>query len=123
MIEIYTVINNAQMKSIEIVDMSEEGCSFQVPFDPAHPHPTGLSSGGDAITIRMYFSQDTYIPVVVKIVHSKASIDNGARFTRYGCQVDTTVSSYGAYQSFVRFMKAYSESAHKDMGDMTVFYL
>ena len=56
-------------------------------------------------------------------MNSRPSIENGARYTRFGCQMDAATASYPAYQQFVKFMKLYSEHAHKDMGDISVFYL
>jgi hypothetical protein len=107
------------MRPIELIEVSDDGCSFQVPFDPNSPWPTDLKE----LPIRLYFSQDTYVSVMLKIQNSKPSIDNGVRYTRYGCAIDKTVSSYPAYSGFVNFLKLYSEHAHKDMGDVSVFYL
>ena len=120
LLSVYTVMaGGKQMAAIEIIDISEEGIAFQVPFNSDKPWPTSV----EEIPLRLYFSQDTYLEVIAKIVNSRPSIENGARFTRYGCQVDQATSSYPAYQQFVKFMKMYSEQAHKDMGDISVFYL
>ena len=116
---VYCVTGSDQMRPIELVEVSEEGCSFQTPFDAKNPWPNDSTD----IPLRLYFSQDTYIPVVVKVQNSRPSIENGARYTRYGCMVDKSMSSYPAYQQFVKFLKLYSEHAHKDMGDVSVFYL
>jgi hypothetical protein len=120
LLSVYTVVDQGKMLPIDMIEVSEEGCSFQVPFDPNHPWPkTALEN----IAIRLYFSQDTYIPVHLKIQNSRPYIENGARFVRFGCSVDQTLSSYPAYQQFVRFLKMYSEHAHKDSGNVTLFYL
>lgn len=120
LLSVYTVMENGrQMAAIEIIDISEDGVAFQVPFKAEKQWP---ASSGD-IPLRLYFSQDTYLEVIARVVNSRPSIENGNRYTRYGCQVDQTTSSYPAYQQFVRFMKMYSEQAHKDMGDISVFYL
>lgn len=116
---VYCVTGNDQMRPIELVEVSEEGCSFQVPYDANNPWPTDMSD----LPLRLYFSQDTYVPVILKIQNSRPCIDNGVRQVRFGCAVDQSVSSYPAYQQFVKFLKAYSEHAHKDKGDVTVFYL
>lgn len=109
----------ATMRAIDPIDISEDGFSFQVPHNTENPWPTSA----DRLAIRLYFSQDTYLPVHLKIVNSKPCIENGVRYVRYGCSVDKALSSYSAYQQFVRFLKAYAEHAHKDMGDVTLFYL
>ncbi len=116
---IYSVTNNDDARQIEIVDVSEEGVSFQVPFNSTDPWPKDKSE----IPIRLYFSQDTYLPITLQIQNSRPYIENGVRFTRYGCKVDNTLSSYVAYLRFVQFMKTYAEHAHKDTGKVTFFYL
>ena len=116
---VYCVSGNAQMRPIELIEVSEEGCSFQVPFDAKNPWPT---DDGE-IPLRLYFSQDTYIPVHIKIQNARPSIEEGSRYMRYGCKVDQNYTSYPAYQQFVKFLKLYSEHAHKDKGDVSIFYL
>ena len=120
LLSVYTVMGDSKkMAPIEIIDISEEGVAFQVPFNPDKPWPTQANE----IPLRLYFSQDTYLEVIAKVVNSRPSIENGARFTRFGCQIDMATASYPAYQQFVKFMKLYSEHSHKDMGDISVFYL
>ncbi len=120
LIGVYSVISDRSLKPIEILDLSEEGCSFQVPFDPKTPWPAETVE----IPIRMYFSADTYIPVVLRIQNSTATIgEGGQRYVRYGCKVDQTLQTYQVYREFVRFMKLYSEHAHRDNGGASVFYL
>lgn len=120
LLSVYCIVGQHKMRPIELIDVSEDGCSFQVPFDARDPWP---GSEQEELPIRMYFSQDTYIPLHLRIVNRKHSIENGQRYFRFGCQVDRDTSSYAAYEQFVRFLKLYSEAAHKDMGDVTVFYL
>lgn len=115
---VYTVTGDQTMP-IELLEVSETGCSFQVPFDPRKPWPADTND----IPLRLYFSQDTYLPIVVKVENSSPSIDGGVRYVRYGCSVDPTTSSFEAYQQFVRFLKLYAEHAHKDTGNVTLFYL
>ena len=115
---VYTVSGNANMRPIEMLEVSEEGCSFQVVFDSKNPWPTK----DEPIPLRFYFSNDTYIMMHVQIRNSRPCIDQGMRYIRYGCEVDQSFASYEAYLQFVRFMKAYSLHAHRDMGDVSVFY-
>jgi hypothetical protein len=118
LIGVYSVTGHSKMQPIELIDVSEEGCSFQLPCDPERNWPTS-----NELPIRLYFSQDTYLEIIVRIQNSRPSIENGARFVRYGCMVDKELKSYPAYRAFVTFLKQYSEHAHKDMGDVSVFYL
>jgi hypothetical protein len=119
LLSVYCVVGTSHMRPIEIIDVSEDGCSFQVPFDGRQP---GFQNA-EELTLRLYFSQDTYVPCIFRIQNARSAIVDGKRFHRYGCSVDKTVQSYPAYQQFVRFLEAYGEHAHRDKGDVSVFYL
>ncbi len=119
LLSVYCVTGTSQMRPIELVEVTEQGLSFQVPYDAAQSWPTDM---GD-VPLRLYFSQDTYIQIVAKIQNSRPYIDAGNRFTRFGCLVDQGMSSYAAYEQFVKFLRLYAEHSHKDKGDVTVFYL
>lgn len=119
LLSVYTVVGDSTMCPIEFIDMSEEGCSFQIPYDANKPWPTDLKE----LPLRIYFSQDTYLEVRATIQNSRPSIEGNNRYVRYGCTIDKTLSSYTAYQQFVRFLELYAKFAHKDTGDLTVFYL
>jgi hypothetical protein len=116
---VYSVVGHGAMAPIEMVDVSEDGCSFQIPFNPNKPWPTDLAE----VPIRIYFSQDSYLEILVQIQHSRPSIENGTRYTRFGCKIDAAIAAYPAWQQFVKFLRLYSEHCHKDMGDISVFYL
>ena len=119
LLSVYSVIGLTKMCALEFIDVSEEGCSFQIPYDAENPWP---KDSGD-LPLRIYFSQDTYLEIRVRIVNSRPSIENNRRYVRFGCAVDQNTQSFAAYQQFVKFLKMYSEHAHKDMGDVSVFYL
>jgi hypothetical protein len=119
LLSVYCVVGASKMRPVEFLEVSEEGCSFQVPFDSNNPWPV---DDGE-LPIRMYFSQDTYIPVRLSIQHSRPMIENGQRYVRFGCTVDKTASAYPSYVAFVNFLKMYSEHAMKDKGEVSVFYL
>lgn len=119
LLSVYTVTGDTQMRPIELIEISEGGCSFQVPFDANNPWPNTTTD----LSIRLYFSQDTYLPLHLKIANSKPCIDNGSRYVRFGCSVEKGSTSYAAFEQFVKFLRLYSEHAHKDMGNMSVFYI
>jgi hypothetical protein len=116
---VYSMTGHSKMMPIELIDVSEDGCSFQIVHDPENVWPT--TSG--EIPIRLYFSQDTYLEIHIRIQNSRPSIENNSRYVRFGCTVEKDLKSYPAYQLFVKFLKLYAEHAHKDMGDVSVFYL
>jgi hypothetical protein len=120
LLSVYSVIGRSSMCPIEFIDLSEEGCSFQIPYDVENPWP---KDGTTDMPIRIYFSQDTYLEIRVKIQNSRPSIENNRRYVRFGCTVEKSTQSFAAYQQFVRFLRTYAEHAHKDVGDVSVFYL
>jgi hypothetical protein len=120
LLSVYSLVGDTKMLAIDIIDVSEDGLSFQIPYDPNHKWPKDM---GEEIPLRLYFSQDTYLEVRAKIQNSRPSIEGNQRYTRFGCAIDKSLTNYPAYQGFVRFLKAYSEHARKDQGDVTVFYL
>jgi hypothetical protein len=117
---IYCVTGQSEMQQIEVVDVSEEGCAFQIPFDDKN-----LSGPRekDNVPLRIYFSQDTYLPLIVSIQNSTPTIHEGRRYTRYGCKIDKSIATYPAYQQFVKFLHLYAEQAHKDAGKVSFFYI
>lgn len=119
MLGIYCVTEGTDLKAVELMDVSEEGCSFQVPFDSKDPWP----KDSNEVALRLYFSQDTYLPVTLKIQNSRPCIEEGVRYVRYGCAIDKGISSYEAYLLFVKFLASYSEHARRDTGKATLFYL
>ena len=118
LLNVYSVVGT-NMRAIEFLDLSEEGLAFQVPFDAQNPWPQDTNE----MPIRIYFSQDTYLEVFVKIQNSRPMIDETGRYVRFGCVVDTTTASYEAYTQFVSFMRAYSLHAHKDQGKASLFFI
>ena len=119
LLNVYSIAGDSTMVPIEFIDMSEDGCSFQVPYNPEKPWPVNANE----LPLRVYFSQDTYLEIRVSIQNSRPSIENNQRYVRYGCKIDRTTASYAAYDQFVKFLKLYSEHAHKDLGDVSIFYL
>ncbi len=118
LLSVYCVAGHDRLRAIEVVDVSEDGIGFQVPFDSRNPWP----SQGEEVPIRLYFSQDTYIEVQVKIQNSRPGIDHGNRTVRYGCTVDKTLTSYPAFLAFVGFLKAYSVHSREDHGNVSISY-
>lgn len=119
LLSVYSVVGDSSMCPIEFIDMSEDGCSFQVPYNPEKPWPNDAKE----LPLRIYFSQDTYLEISAKIQNSRPSIENNRRYVRYGCSIDKNTSSYLAYVQFVKFLRMYSEHSRKDTGKVSVFYL
>ena len=119
LLSVYSVVEGSSLVPIEFIDLSEEGCAFQIAYDPTSPWP----KDSNQVPLRVYFTQNTYLELRVNIKNTKSVIENNRRYVRYGCEVDSSTRSFEAYAQFVRFMRSYAEHAHKDLGKSTVFYL
>ena len=128
---VYSVVGQNKICPVDLIEVSEEGCSFQVPCEKVES--TAIVDGvmniteylkvkASEIPLRFYFSQDSYLEIFIRIQNSSYSIENGAKYLRYGCTVDKTLKSYTAYQQFVKFLKLYSEYAHKDISRTSVVF-
>ncbi len=116
---IYGVTDHEKMLPIEFIDASDDGISFKVPISAEDAFPKDLKK----LAVRLYFSPETYLPIELEIQNFRPHIEDGLKYTRYGASVDKSHQSYEAYQDFVRFLKSYSKHAHKDLGDVTLFYI
>lgn len=118
-LRIYGVIDENQMTQIHLVDVSSDGCSFQFPTIAGQKfakHPDDLS-------VRLYFSNDTYLTISFNVKNSRSYVENDTQYTIYGCSVDRSSPSFNVYLKFIDFLKVYSENAQKDVGDTKVSYL
>lgn len=120
LVSVFSVIDQGKMSPIEVIDVSEDGCSFQLPFTLNAPQAWPQKSSG--LPIRLYFSQDTYLEIFVQVENSRAVYENNTRYVRYGCSVDKELTSYPAFKLFVQFLRTYAEHSHKDNGDVSIFY-
>lgn len=112
---VYCVAEGTGLKAVELVDVSEAGLSFQLPQDSKNLKNIGV---GSDFSFRFYFSQDSYLAILVKIQNQRPCIEDGQRFIRFGCAVDTTSRSYEAYRLFVAFLAKYAETSQQDKGDL-----
>ncbi len=118
MLSTWAVFSKDDLRPIDVVDVSDDGCGFQIPAEQVQP----MADTKDPLTIRFYFSQDSYLAVIVKIQNSRPYIEKGHRYVRYGCSVDKETTAYEAYEQFVKFLRLFSEHAHKDTGKVSHFY-
>ena len=117
----YSVIDQAGVVlPIDLIDVSRDGLSFSVPAEIN----TSSFSQGTEITLRMYFTQDSYIPVVaaVKWVKNNKSPD-GRACKEFGCSFDKNVPTFEALESFIEFLYKFAEHSSVDRGDAKVFSL
>lgn len=116
---VYCVAEGQGLKAVELVDVSTEGLSFQLPSASKN---LDILAVGKEVTFRFYFSQDTFVPVVAKLQNERHCIEDGQKYIRFGCVVDTNSQSYETYRLFVMFLSKYAETAQQDKGDLKFFF-
>lgn len=120
MLGVYSVVEENGLKAIDLVDVSEDGLSFQLPYDSKF---NAKFEVGQNLAFRFYFSQESYLPILVRLQNVRDTIENGQRFKRYGCAVDTQIRAYAAYKTFVEFLKSYGEFCQSDRGSTKLFFV
>lgn len=106
---------------INMVNISKDGCMFQVPCSKKN---SSQFENGREMTLRMYFTESSYIPMVVTIRHGHEYTDTrGDTYMRYGCEFDTAVPSYEAVKNLVSFIYSFAEHSCLDKGDSKVYFL
>ena len=94
------------------MDISKEGLLFK------------LSSGGrssnlrvnDEISIRLYFTKDSYIPVILNIVRMNNVNEMGEISQEFGCKFDK-VFPHLRRNNFINFIYSFAEHSSFDKGD------
>lgn len=117
----YSVIDdNGSIYPVTMVDIAGDGCSFQVPWNPKKDKK--LASDTE-ISMRMYFTNASYIPVIMNVRHAKEVIaDDGTTHIQYGCEFDKSVPTFEAMQSFIDFLYKFAEHSAIDKGDTKVYF-
>ncbi len=118
----YTVVDkNDTLYSVELVDISEEGCLFQVPFTK---NSIKKFKQGKKLPFRFYFTDKSYLPIVVEIRHgTEFTGPDGQKYMRYGCQFDQETHSYEVLDSFIKFIYKFAEYSSIDQGNTKINFL
>lgn len=106
---------------IKLVDISEEGCQFQLPFSLKAKNKF---KSGTEVTLKLYFTKTTYLPAVVTVRHGSEYVDrDGEAWLRLGGVFDTSLPSYQALSSFIHFIYQYAEFSCADKGESKTYFL
>jgi hypothetical protein len=118
----YTVVDQGgSIYPVNLVDVSREGCLFQIPWNV--DRDTKIAEGTE-ITMRMYFTKNSFIPVVMEIKYDREFIDqDGQTYMQYGAEFDTSMPSFSAVETFIEFMYKFAEHSSFDKGSNKVFFL
>ena len=120
----YSVVDNdGSCYPITLLDISYEGCLFEIPWTRAQSGKDSFFKEGKEICLRMYFTEKSYIPVVLTIRHGSEYIDGHGTYLRFGCKFDTTTSSYEALRAFVDFINKFAEHSVVEKITSKAFFL
>jgi hypothetical protein len=121
LVGVYGIAQPGKMVPLDLIDVSESGLAIQVPYPDSNTSRDKVwPKDSSDLTIRLYFSPDSYMEVGVNVKNSRPTIENGSKYVRYGCEVHTEHRAFEAWKNFVNFMKAYSEVSEKDSGNISV---
>lgn len=119
---VYTVVDDQGSGfPIKLVDISKEGCQFQLPFSLKAKNQF---KAGTEVTLKLFFTKGTYLPAVVTIRHVSEYVDkDGDAWLRFGSEFDSSIPSFAALSSFIDFIYQYAEFSCVDKGESKVYFL
>ena len=119
---IYSVVRRGEViYPVDLVDVSPQGCLFQIPSQRAKEDR--FEVGGE-LTLRVYFTEFSYLTVVVHIRHSRKHLSqDGVYYQQYGCEFDQSLSSFQAMSSFIDFLYQFAQYSSVDRGDKKVSFV
>ncbi len=98
------------LHKVSLYDISSNGVSFD------SETKIGSLRTGDEIAMRIYLSQKSYFPFVVKIANSRYIRDEET--FRYGCEFVKTTVNKEALSHFVKFIESVAIDMKIDTGDL-----
>lgn len=118
----YTVVDQGgSIYPVSLVDISRDGCLFQVPWNIEKD--TKFEKDHE-LTMRIYFTKESFIPVVMNIKYSREFVDeDGLVYMQYGSEFDSSMPSFQAIESFIDFMYKFAEHSSQDKGSRKVYFL
>ena len=114
LVDVFCEIDGKEPLPIELVEISESGCSFRLVTEKVKILPKNSKGEFLPITTRVYFSKQSYLKVGFNIISSTADIGGGVQMTRFGCKVDEAFASSAVYSQFARFMESFAAHCCRD---------
>ncbi|MDP7319873.1 MAG: PilZ domain-containing protein [Bacteriovoracaceae bacterium] len=112
---------NGTKFSVTMVDISREGCLFQIPFASGS---LNHFKNTEYVTVRVYFTKDDFLPLSVKIKHFNEYVDEkGDAYLRFGGEFDKNLPSFQAFEPFIEFIYKFAEYSCVDHGESKVYFL
>lgn len=112
---------NGTKYTVSMVDISRDGCLFQIPFSQNSLKHFKKSSD---VTIRLYFTKGDFIPLSVSLKHINEHVDEkGDACLRFGGEFDKSLPSFKAFEPFIEFIYKFAEFSCTDKGESKVYFL
>jgi hypothetical protein len=106
--------NNGQtlggLQKVFLYDISDNGLAFDIETD------VGQLRMGEEIAMRIYLSQKSYFPFVVKVSNSRFIKDE--EIYRHGCEFVKNSVNKEALTHFIKFVEAVAADIKMDVGDL-----
>lgn len=121
LVGVYGIVQPGKMIPVDLIDVSEGGLAIQVPY----PNSTSANDkvwpkDSTNLSIRLYFSPESFMEVTVDVKNSGPTIENGSKYVRYGCEVNPDQRAFEAWRNFVTFLRAYTNVSERDSGNINV---
>ena len=106
---------------VTMVDISREGCLFQIPFADSS---LKFFKNSKEVTVRIYFTKEDFLPLAVQLKHINEYVDErGNAHIRFGGEFDKTLPSFQAFEPFIEFIYKFAEYSCVDKGESKVYFL
>lgn len=118
---VYTVLDiPKEIVPIQMIDISTNGCMFQIPIDSKYAKTLKKSTGLD---LRFYFTKDSYMLLSGDIRYCKEFRDiDDLYYLRFGFEFNKDVKSYEALSAFINFIIKFSEHSLSDKNSKVVLH-
>ncbi len=105
MTQIYCLINGTSPAPVNLLELSETGCSFRVPTRLLE----SVKTDDTEICLEFQFTRSTRIRLGFAVRSKISQIDDQISYVRFGCEANKNFSSYRTYVKFVKFVQAIAD--------------
>ncbi len=108
----FLVVPDRGLQKVTMHDISDNGIAFDIDFE------AGQLKIGEEVAMRVYLSNQTYFPFIIKIANARSIPAEG--ISRHGGNFVRGTVNDVALHHFVRFFETVSASLQTDHGDILV---
>lgn len=105
---------------ITLIDISYQGCLFEI---PKGKDTENIFDKDKELTMRIYFTKGSYLPVMFKIKNKREHQEDGINTLRFGVEFETSAPSFEALRPFIDFLYKFAEHSTVDKGSDKIFFL